>query len=78
MKKISLNCQPSYVEFRAQAKWDQKIICPSPWTTVHIFSKLRSHVLEVEGHDLGTLYLIDIWHKMLHKHSWLPGNISKL
>ncbi len=59
MKNYLLNCQPLYVYFRAQ-KWDQKIICPCPLTIVDIFSKFRSHGLEVEERDLG---IYDMQHK---------------
>ncbi len=40
----------------AQFKQDQKIICLHPLTTVRNLSELRSHRLEVEGWDLGTLH----------------------
>ncbi len=46
---------PTIMQFRAQTKQDQKIICPSSSTTVHNFSELRSYGPEVEGRDLGTL-----------------------
>ncbi len=39
-----------------QFKWDQKVICLFPLTTVHIFPTLRSHGPELEGRVLATLW----------------------
>ncbi len=53
MRNDLLNCHPLYVYFRAQAEWDQKIIFPSPLTTIHTFSKLRN----IEGNRGVWLWL---------------------
>ena len=68
----------------AQFKRDQKIICLSPFTTVHIFSELRSHEVHRKGRDFGSLYMYmnikqtDCSGFRLHFFYFLENNVTVL
>lgn len=55
-KNIFLIDKHNFCNLLAQFKQDQKYICPSPLTTVQIFSKIRSHEVHLKGHDFGTVF----------------------